>query len=47
MVRIGQVNLVFKDVPSMTEERSLLGRLQWILLGASLLVALGLIWLIG
>lgn len=47
VVRIGQVNLVFKDVPSMTEERSLLGRLQWILLGASLLVALGLIWLIG
>ncbi len=47
VVRIGQVNLVFKDVPSMTEERSLLGKLQWILLGASLLVALGLIWLIG
>jgi pSer/pThr/pTyr-binding forkhead associated (FHA) protein len=47
VVRIGQVNLVFKDVPSMTRERSLLGRLQWILLAASLLVALGLIWLIG
>ena len=47
VVRIGQVNLVFKDVPSLSEERSLLGRLQWILLGASLLVALGLIWLIG
>lgn len=47
VVRIGQVNLVFKDVPSMTQERSLLGKLQWILLGASLLVALGLIWLIG
>lgn len=47
VVRIGQVNLVFKDVPSLSEERSLLGKLQWILLGASLLVALGLIWLIG
>ena len=47
VVRIGQVNLVFKDVPSMTEERSLLGKLQWILLGASLIVALGLVWLIG
>jgi pSer/pThr/pTyr-binding forkhead associated (FHA) protein len=47
VVRIGQVNLVFKDVPSMTEERSLLGKLQWFLLFASLLVALGLIWLIG
>jgi pSer/pThr/pTyr-binding forkhead associated (FHA) protein len=47
VLRIGQINLVFKDVPSMSEERSLLGKLQWILLGASLLVALGLIWLIG
>ncbi len=47
VLRIGQVNLVFKDVPSMIEERSLLGKLQWFLLGASLLVALGLIWLIG
>ena len=47
VLRIGQINLVFKDVPAMAEERSLLSRLQWILLGASLLAALGLIWLIG
>lgn len=47
VLRIGRVNLVFKDVPAMREEQSLLGRLQWFLLGASLLVALGLLWLIG
>ncbi len=47
VLRIGRVNMVFKDVPGMRDEKSLLGRLQWILLGASLLVALGLVWLIG
>ena len=46
IVRIGQINLVFKDVPA-TDQVSLLGRIQWVLLGASLLLAIGLIWLIG
>ncbi len=47
ILRIGRVSLVFKDVPAMAEERSLLGKLQWLLLGASLLLAIGLIWLLG
>ena len=47
ILRIGGVNLVFKDVPATAETHTLLGRLQWILLGTSLVVALGLIWLIS
>lgn len=47
ILRIGRVNMVFKDVPAMRSEQSLLGRLRWVLLGTSLLVALGLLWLIG
>ncbi|MEM8768982.1 MAG: FHA domain-containing protein, partial [Pseudomonadota bacterium] len=47
ILRIGRVSLVFKDVPAMAQDRTLLGKLQWFLLGGSLLLAIGLIWLLG
>lgn len=47
VIRIGRVNLVFKDVPTLVRERSFLGKVQWALLGASLLVAIVLYWLLS
>ncbi len=47
VLRVGQVNLVFKDVPTSQAEHTLLGRLQWILLGAALVLAILLLWLLG
>jgi pSer/pThr/pTyr-binding forkhead associated (FHA) protein len=46
VLRIGRVNLVFKDVPALQAEHSLLGKLQWVLLGGSLLLAMVLVWLL-
>lgn len=46
VLRIGRVSLVFKDVPAHRAEHSLLGKLQWVLLGGSLLLAIALIWLL-
>ncbi|MGE0622685.1 MAG: FHA domain-containing protein [Pseudomonadales bacterium] len=46
VLRIGRVSLVFKDVPAHRAEHSLLGKLQWALLGGSLLIAIALIWLL-
>ena len=47
ILRVGQVNLVFKDVPTASREHALLGRMQWALLGVALLLAIALIWLLG
>jgi hypothetical protein len=46
LLRIGRVHLVYKDVPAAESERLWLRRTQWILLGASGLLALGLFWLL-
>jgi len=46
VLRIGRVSLVFKDVPAHSAEHSLLGKLQWALLGGSLLLAIALVWLL-
>jgi len=45
LLRIGQVHLVYKDVPAALADRPWLHRLQWVLLGGSLLLALLLAWL--
>ena len=46
ILRIGRVNLVFKEVAGHEEELSLLGRAKWLLLSGSLLVAIALGWLL-
>jgi hypothetical protein len=40
------VNLVFKDIPSLEAGQRWLGRVQWLLISASLIVALALLWLV-
>ena len=46
VLRVGRVNLVFKDVPSLETGHRWLGRVQWLLISASLIVALILLWLV-
>jgi pSer/pThr/pTyr-binding forkhead associated (FHA) protein len=46
VLRVGRVNLVFKDIPSLEAGQRWLGRVQWLLISASLIVALALLWLV-
>lgn len=46
VLRIGRVQLVFKDVPPQAGERRWIKQAQRILLGVTLLLALGLVWLL-
>ncbi|MFV2090418.1 MAG: FHA domain-containing protein [Pseudomonadales bacterium] len=42
IIRIGRVSLVFKDVPATEAQRPWMQRLKWLLIGASVILALGL-----
>ncbi len=46
VLRIGRVQLVYKDVPPPEGQQPWLERIQWILLGGSMLLALVLFWLL-
>ena len=46
MIRFGQISLVFKDVPAVQAERTTVQRAQWVILGASVLLALAVVWML-
>jgi pSer/pThr/pTyr-binding forkhead associated (FHA) protein len=46
ILRIGRVNLVFKDVPSVDAELTWLSHAKWLLLSGSLILAILLLWLL-
>ena len=47
MIRIGQISLVFRDIPNTRSSRFSLPRARWIILGVSLLLGAVVIWMLS
>jgi pSer/pThr/pTyr-binding forkhead associated (FHA) protein len=47
MIRIGQISLVFRDIPKTRSSRFSLPRARWIILGVSLTLAAVVIWMLS
>ena len=47
MIRIGQISLVFRDIPNTRSPQFSLPRARWIILGVSLMLAAAVIWMLS